>query len=172
MGIVVVFAIAAIIVVTIYGLSQGKSLLGSSKNEAMTNELSTISAQMSSHYTTLGSFTGATTASEIANGDIPSTDVDTATGTVNTPYGGTLVISGPGSVNGGSNNAVGLTVNDMSQQDCIKLATSESAYGINSGSTVGGGVNAIHSPATDAEAQGICTAPEANTLTFTYTLGG
>lgn len=172
MAIAIVFALAAAVVFIIYSLSQGKSVLSGAKNSAMTEEITTISANMVSHYTTQGSFANATTATEVANGDIPAADVDPTSGTVNTPYGGTLVVNGPASVNGGANNVIGLTVNSLAQQDCIKLATSISAYGINSGNTVGGGVNTINSAATDAQAAGACPNPEGNVLTFSFTLGG
>ncbi|NNM65056.1 MAG: hypothetical protein HKL99_10660 [Burkholderiales bacterium] len=171
MAIAIIFALGAAIVFIVYSLIQGKSVLGGSKNEAMAEEIGTVSANMSSHYTTEGSFAGATTATEIANGDIPSGNVDTATGTVNTPYGGTLAVLGTASVNGGSNNAVGLGVNNLTQQECIKLAGTVSDYGTNSGTTVGAGVNSQNSVATDAQAATICTNANGNSLAFTYTLG-
>ncbi|MDA8093648.1 MAG: type 4 pilus major pilin [Betaproteobacteria bacterium] len=164
----VLFALVVVALMAGYAWKSGHSLFGRSSTSGASQELTAIAANIQGHYSQEGSFAGVTTATEISNGDIDASYV--SGGTVDTPYGGTIVVSGPASLNGGTNNAVGLTVNNMSQEQCIDLATAEAAYGINSGTTVAAGVNAANSPATDAEAETICTAAQGNELTFTYTL--
>ncbi|MDA8095268.1 MAG: type 4 pilus major pilin [Betaproteobacteria bacterium] len=168
MGLTVLFAVIVVVLMAGAAWKFGHSLFGKSDTTAVSQEIKAIASNVQGHYAQLGSFAGITTATEIANGDIESSYV--TGGAVDTSYGGTIVVGGPASLNGGTDNAFGLTVNNMSQQDCIDLATTQAAYGINSGTTVGAGVNTANDPATDAEAGTICTAANGNELTFTYTL--
>lgn len=171
--IAVVFAIGVLVVTIVAGIVLGKTLLGNSKVADTAQLINQIGSSMQSHYSAQNSFNGITTASEIANGDIPAQVANG--GAPLSPLGGALAITPAASVNGGVNNAAGVEVDGLSQTDCINLATQVAAYatGSTSGSTptTQAAGQQPDDPVPDANAAALCPNTANNTLVFTITMG-
>ena len=171
--IAVVFAIGVLVVTIVAGIVLGKGLLSSSKVANTAQLVQQIASAMQSHYSAQNNFANISTASEIANGDIPAQIANG--GSPLSPMGGSLAITPAASVNGGSNNAAGIEVDGLAQQDCINLATQVAAYA--TGNTAGATPTTQatgQSPGTtvsDAGAAALCPNASANTLVFTVTMG-